>query len=577
MTAPFWEKSYAPGVRWEQRFEPKPLTDILDQAVAKYRNQPMLQFMGKRYSYAQIADLVDRAAKGLQQLGVGPGVQVGLFLPNTPFYPICFFAVLKAGGRVVNYSPLDAERELRYKVGDSETRFLVTLSLNALYPSAAKLLEGSGLQKLIVCDLQDALPLPKNWLFPLAKGKEIAKVPRDARHVSFRQLIANDGRVKAHRVVDPVEEVALLQYTGGTTGQPKGAMLTHANLTTAVQMFGAWTGSGQNALLEDGKERCLVVLPMFHIYALTAVMLRSITTGCEMVLHPRFELKAVIEDLAAKRISVFPGVPTMFTAIVNYPDIGKYDLTALKFCGSGGAPLPIEVQERFEKLTGCRLSEGWGMTETSPAGTSHPVVKNAPIRKGSCGLPLPGITIEIVDVDEPLKLLGVGERGEICIRGPNVMKGYWNKPKETEEAFLGGRFHTGDIGYIDADGYVFIVDRKKDMILSGGFNVYPRNIEEAIYEHPAVAEVTVIGIPDDYRGQSAKAFIRLKDGVKPFSFDELKEFLKDKLGRHEMPAAMEIRAQLPKTIIGKLSKKELVEEERQKYEAAKTSQHAAAG
>jgi long-chain acyl-CoA synthetase len=576
MTAPFWEKSYAPGVSWEQKFQPKPVTAIFDEAVAKFRDRPMLDFMDKKYTFGQVSALIDRAAAGFQKLGVGPGVHVGLFLPNTPFYPICFFGILKAGGRVVNYSPLDAERELRYKIDDSDTDFLVTLSLNALYPNAAKLAQGTRLKKLIVCDLQDALPFPKNWLFPIFKGKEIAKVPSDDKHVNFRQLIANDGRYTPHPIKDPVEEVALLQYTGGTTGQPKGAMLTHANLTTAVQMFDAWT-RGDKPLLTEGQERCLVVLPMFHIYALTAVMLRNIAGGCEMVLHPRFELNAVIEDLAKKKITVFPGVPTMFTAIVNHPNIGQYDLRSLKFCGSGGAPLPVEVQEKFEKLTGCRLSEGWGMTETAPAGTSHPVTKGVPIRKGSCGLPLPGITIEIVDVDDPLKVLPQGERGEICIKGPNVMKGYWKKPKDTEEAFLGGRFHTGDVGYLDTDGYVYIVDRKKDMILSGGFNVYPRNIEEAIYEHPSVAEVTVIGVPDDYRGQSAKAFIKLRDGVKPFSFDELKIFLKDKLGRHEIPAAMEIRDALPKTIIGKLSKKELVDEERKKYEARKAASPAAAG
>jgi long-chain acyl-CoA synthetase len=576
MTAPFWEKSYAPGVKWEQRFQPRPVTAILDEAVRKFRDRPMLDFMNKKLTYGEVGALVDRAAAGFQKLGVGPGVHVGLFLPNTPFYPIAFFGILKAGGIVVNYSPLDAERELRYKVEDSESDFLVTLSLNALYPTAAKLLQGSRLKKLIVCDLQDALPFPKNLLFALFKGKEIAKVPKDDRHLNYRALIDNDGRVTAHAVKDPVEEVALLQYTGGTTGQPKGAMLTHANLTTAVQMFDAWTG-GDKPLLTEGHERCLVVLPMFHIYALTAVMLRNISGGTEMVLHPRFELHAVIKDLAEKKITVFPGVPTMFTAIVNHPSIGQYDLRSLKFCGSGGAPLPVEIQEKFEKLTGCRLSEGWGMTETAPAGTSHPVFQGAPIRKGSCGLPLPGITIEIVDVDDPVKVLAQGERGEICIKGPNVMKGYWKKPKDTKEAFLGGRFHTGDVGYLDTDGYVYIVDRKKDMILSGGFNVYPRNIEEAVYEHPSVAEVTVIGIPDDYRGQSAKAFIKLKDGAKAFTFDELKDFLKDKLGRHEQPAAMEIRDALPKTIIGKLSKKELVEEERKKYEARKAASPAAAG
>jgi long-chain acyl-CoA synthetase len=276
-------------------------------------------------------------------------------------------------------------------------------------------------------------------------------------------------------------------------------------------------------------------------------------------------LKAVVEDLHKKKITVFPGVPTMYAAINNLQNLKDYDLSSLKFCGSGGAPLPVEVQDKFEQTTGCKMIEGWGMTETAPAGTQ--TLMDGERRKGSCGLPLPGLIMEIVDVEDPLKVLGVNERGEICIRGPNVMKGYWNKPEATEEAFAGGRFHTGDVGYMDEDGFIFIVDRKKDMILSGGFNVYPRNIEEAIYEHPSVEECTVVGVPDEYRGQSAKAFIKLKPGASAISFDELKDFLKDKLGKHEMPAAMEIREALPKTLIGKLSKKELVEEEKKKYEA----------
>ena len=566
MTAPFWEKSYPAGVTWAQNFQAKPIWTLLDDAVARFATSPCLDFMGKGYSYAAVSDLVDRAAKGFQQLGVGPGVHVGLFLPNTPHYVICFFAILKAGGRVVNYSPLDAERELRYKIEDSQTDIMVTLDLKALYPNIGKMLGTTRLKKVVVCRLPDVLPFPKNLLFPLAKGKEIAQVPKDDKHVRFADLVANDGRYTPHPVKDPAEEVAILQYTGGTTGQPKGAMLTHGNITATVHMYGAWTEKNDALQLEDGKERVLMVLPMFHIYGLSAVLLRMLTIGAQFFLHPRFELKAVIEDLHKKKISIFPGVPTMYAAIVNLANLKDYDLSSLKFCASGGAPLPVEVQDKFEHVTGHKMIEGWGMTETSPAGTQ--TIYGGKRKRGSCGLPLPGVMIEIVDVDDPLKLKGVNETGEICITGPNVMKGYWNKPEATAEAFAGGRFHTGDVGYLDEEGYVFIVDRKKDMILSGGFNVYPRNIEEAIYEHPSVEECTVIGIPDQYRGQSAKAFIKLKPDAKAFTFDELKTFLKDKLGKHEMPAAMDIRDALPKTLIGKLSKKELVEEEKKKAAAA---------
>ena len=568
-----WERYYPPGVTWNDALAPRALTDLFDEAVRTYGDKPFLDFMDKRLTFAQVGAMVDRAAAGFQKLGVGPGVHVGLFLPNTPHYPIAFFGVLKAGGRVVNYSPLDAERELRHKIEDSETRILVTLDLNALYPKAAELLRATSLQKLVVGRLSEVLPFPKNLLFPLVKKKEIAAVPRDAQHLRFAELLANDGRYTPHPVKDPADEVAVLQYTGGTTGVPKGAMLTHGNLSVAVQMYDLWTG-GQYPVLEPGKERVLAVLPMFHIYALTTILLRAVSGGSEVILHPRFELEAVMKDLVKKKPTVFPGVPTMYMAIINHPDVTKHDLRHLKFCASGGAPLPVEVQEKFESLTGCKLLEGWGMTETAPAGTSNPASPNAPRRKGSCGLPLPGVSIEIVDVDDPLKVLPQGQTGEICIRGPNVMKGYWKKPEATQEAFAGGRFHTGDVGYMDEDGFVFIVDRKKDMILSGGFNVYPRTIEDAVYEHPAVAEVTVIGVPDDYRGQSAKAFIKLRDGAQPFTFDELKAFLTDKLGKHEMPGAMEIRDALPKTVIGKLSKKELVQEELQKYQAAKAGQAA---
>lgn len=310
----------------------------------------------------------------------------------------------------------------------------------------------------------------------------------------------------------------------------------------------------------------LAVLPLFHIYALTVNMNFGLAGGAEIILHPRFALDAVMKDLDKKKPTIFPGVPTMYMAIASHPDIKDYDLSSLKFCASGGAPLPVEVQEKFENVTGCTLLEGWGMTETSPSGTSTPVTgKYVP---GAAGVPVPGCEIRIVDVDDRAKEMPTGEIGEITIKGPNVMKGYWNKPEATADAFVNGFFLTGDTGYFDEDGYMHIVDRTKDMITSGGFNVYPRIIEEAIFEHPSVEEVTVIGIPDEYRGEAAKAFIKLSAGSSEFSLKDLREFLGDKLGKHELPAAVDFRPELPKTLVGKLSKKELVEEERLKREAA---------
>ena len=522
--------------------------------------------MDKRITYSALDDMVDRAAKGFRELGVKEGVHVGLYLPNTPHYIVCFFGILKAGGTVVNYSPLDAERELRHKIEDSHTDFMVTLDLEVLYPKIAGMLGETRLKKIIVGCLKEVLPFPKNFLYPIVKSKEISKVPSDDRHLTFKQLLANDGRVKVAPVSNPAEQVAVLQYTGGTTGLPKGAMLTHKNLIAACQQLRAMQ-QGDDGVLVDGTEKVLAVLPLFHIYALTVIMNFGIAGGAEIILHPKFELDAVMKDLSKKKPTIFPGVPTMYMAIANHPDIKSYDLSSLKFCASGGAPLPVDVQDQFQRVTGCLLLEGWGMTETSPSGTSTPMFgKRHP---GAAGVPVPGVEIRILDVDDKSKAMPTGEIGEIAIKGPNVMKGYWNKPEATADSFIGEFFLTGDTGYFDEDGYMHIVDRTKDMITSGGFNVYPRIIEEAIFEHPSVAEVTVIGIPDDYRGEAAKAFIKLTPSGKEFTLEELREFLADKLGKHELPAALEFRPELPKTLVGKLSKKELVEEERLKYEARK--------
>lgn len=568
MTAFPWEKSYPKGIRWALDVPNKSLQDLFDESCARFAARPALNFMNKRLTYAELKNLTDSFAKGLQKLGVGPGVKVGLYLPNSPHYPIAFFGVLKAGGTVVNYSPLDAERELRHKIEDSHTDIMITLGLNALYPNIAKFAGTSRLKKIIVGDLQHFLPFPKNFLFPLVKKKDIAQWPKDGLHMSFREVLADGADYKRHPV-NPAQDIAVLQYTGGTTGVPKGAMLVHRNIVAAHKTYDVWTAGGDKPLFIPGQERILGVLPFFHIYALTVVMMIGLMGGAEIVMHPRFELDAVMKDLQDKKITIFPGVPTMYAAIINHPKIKDFDLTSIKFCNSGGAPLPVEVKERFESLSGCKLVEGWGMTETAPAGTANPLDGTG--RNGSAGLPMPGIEIQIRDIEDGAKIMALGEKGEICIAGPNVMKGYWNKPEATAQSFTDGFFHTGDIGYIDHDGYVYIVDRKKDMILSGGFNVYPRIIEEQVYLHPSVAEVTVIGIPDEYRGQSAKAFVRLRDGAAAFTLDELREFLKDKLGKHELPAALEIRDQLPKTMIGKLSKKELIEEEMQKFEARKKS------
>ena len=561
-----WTASYPPTLRWDSEIPLRPVDQILDDAVARWPDQVAIDFMGRRFSYAELAQLVARAAKGLQALGVGPGVHVGLYLANTPHYMISFFAVLKAGGVVVNYSPLDAEKVLEHKIGDSQTDVLVTLDFQALYPQMDRLLASTRLKTLVVGTLGEMTAHSAAVTQQLRGAGQLSEVAFDARHVAFANLIDNDGAYTRHDIGDPRDALAVLQYTGGTTGLPKGAMLTHGNLSAANQQY--WLTSTQGgANLQEGAERFLCVLPPFHIYALSVNMLLGVRLGAMQILHTRFEPEPILKDLAAKKVTVFPGVPTMYTAINHFPGVEQFDLRALKYCGSGGAPLPVEVHQRFMQLTGCSLSEGWGMTETSPSGTFSPVT--GPQRVGSCGLPMPGITIRFVQLDNPDAYVAPGERGEIVIRGPNVMKGYWGNAAATAEAFnLDGYMRTGDVGLMDAEGYIHIVDRTKDMLLCSGFNVYPRTIEEAIYAHPSVAEVCVIGIPDEYRGQSPKAFIALKAGASAFTLDELKAFLKDRIGKHEMVGAMEIRDTLPKTPVGKLSKKTLVDEEAAARKAA---------
>lgn len=563
-----WIKSYPDGVRWDAELPLMPVQQLLDEAVRRWPDKPAIEFMGRTLAYREFGELVARAARGFQQIGVGPGVHVGLYLPNTPHYAIAFFGVLKAGGTVVNYSPLDAERVLAHKIEDSETDILVTLDLAVLYPQIARLLGSSRLKKLVIGNLADYAAQPAGVRAHLQAAGQLATVDSDECHLGFEHLLDNDGAYEAHALGDLRQAIVVLQYTGGTTGLPKGAMLTHANLSAACAQYIATT-QGHPRVLTEGDERMLVVLPLFHIYALTVNLLFGVRLGALMVLHTRFDLDAVIRDLVDKRISVFAGVPTMYTAIVNHPKVQAGGLRSLQFCGSGGAPLPVEVAQRFFELTGCQLNEGWGMTETSPTGTFTPV--HGLRKAGSCGMPLPRIELRFESLTDPDHEAAPGEPGELCIRGPNVMKGYWKNEAATAKAMTkDGFFRSGDVAKMDADGFVFIVDRTKDMLLCGGYNVYPRVIEEAIYEHPSVEEVCVIGIPDEYRGQSPKAFVKLKQGAAPFSLDELTAFLRDRIGKHEMVRALELRAELPKTAVGKLSKKDLVDEETRTREAAKT-------
>lgn len=536
------EQFYPEGVHWDDPIARGTLPDLLSQAAADYGARPAIEFRDRPISYAELEARVEVAASAYLRAGLGRNTTVALFLGNTPDHPINFFGALKAGARLVHLSPLDGEIALSHKLADSGARVLVTSNLQALLPTALKFLDKGLLDRVIVCEDDD-------WG---KVGTPQAPLPDNAAVITWRQFV--DGAVKPpHWPAVDVDDVALLQYTGGTTGLPKGAMLSHGNLTASVSIYDIWGRPARQQ--RNAIERVICVLPLFHIYALTVVLLSSLRRGNLISLHQRFDVEAIMRDIEVKRATAFPGVPTMWIAIAALPDLDKRDLSSLVSVGSGGAPLPVEVARILERRVGMKLKSGWGMTETCSPGTAHP--QEGPDKPGSIGLMLPGIELDVVALDDPKKVLPPGEVGEIRIRGPNVTKGYWNKPQETAEAFVGDRFLTGDIGYMDGDGYFYLVDRKKDMIISGGFNVYPQMIEQAIYTHPAVHEVIVIGIPDDYRGEAAKAFIKLREGEKPFTLDELRAFLTGKLGKHELPAALEFVKELPRTPVGKLSRHEL--------------------
>ncbi len=548
-----WERSYPPGVRWDAPIGQTTLPKLLDDAVAAYGDKPAIEYRDRHISYAEIGRQADAMASALLASGIGADEALAIYLPNTPYHPFAFFGGAKAGIRLVHLSPLDAERELSHKLRDSGARILVTTNLATMLTMALKLLDGGHLDRVIVGE--DAV-----WGASLAP---VMPIPSRPDVISF-EAFTRDANPPPQWPSVTAEDIALLQYTGGTTGTPKGAILTHGNLTAAVAMYEAWFSPQLNT--RPGEQKVICVLPLFHIYALTTILLRQIKNGNEILLRLRFDPETTLRDIETKRATAFPGVPTMWIALANYPDLEKRDFSSLIHCSSGAAPLPIEVAERFRRLTGQRLLGGWGMTETSPAGTNLPL--QGPPKPGSIGIPMPGVELDIVSLDESRTVLGVKEIGELRIRGQNVSRGYWNKPKETAEAFTDNGFLTGDIGYMDEDGYFFIVDRRKDMIISGGFNVYPQVIEQAVYEHPQVEEAAAVGIPDPYRGEAAKVFVKLKAGAPGFSLDELQAFLADKLGKHEMPAALEIRDALPRTSVGKLSKVELREAERSRTERA---------
>jgi long-chain acyl-CoA synthetase len=558
-----WLAHYPKGVNWHQQIAPAPLYQLLERAADRHPARICTNFLGRTITYGEMSRLVDRAAAGLAAIGVTKGTKVGLFLPNSPTFIVFYYATLKAGGTVVNYNPLYTLDELTFQVKDSDTDIMVTLDLKVLFDKVEALMAAGTLKRAIVASFPALLPTAKSILFRLFKSKELASVKASkvaGSIIGEDSILANDGTFNAP-AIDPTEDVAVLQYTGGTTGTPKGAMLTHAAAYTNVLQTASWAPD-----LKEADERVLGVLPFFHVFAMTVVMNFAIAKAAEILIMPRFVLDDALKLIDKGKPTVMPGVPTMFNAIMHHPKLKSFDLSSLKFCLSGGAALPLEIKQGFERLTGCNLVEGYGLSEASPVVTANPL--EGPVKPGSIGQPIPQTIVSLRALDDPTKEVPLGEKGEVCIKGPQVMKGYWKKPRETADQFVGDYLRTGDVAIMDEEGFLFIVDRIKDLIICSGYNVYPRRIEEALYDHPAVEEVTVIGIPDEYRGEAPKAFVKLKAGASATTADLMKH-LEPKLSRIELPAQIEIRDALPKTMIGKLSKKELVAEEKAKLDKAK--------
>lgn len=532
-----WDAIYPGGGErsaWDVTLPRTTLPDLLARTVSQHPDRPAIEFGGVITTYAELDTSVTDGAARLAGAGVGRGEVLGLLAGNTPAQPMALFAALTIGAIVAQLSPMDPPLALGRKLADVGARRLITTDAPPILAAAAALLEAGTVDTVYV----------------------VGVVPAELHGLGF---IPWDSlpRGTLPAAGPAVDDVALLQFTGGTTGQPKAAMLTHGNLTAAVSAYNAFGRACDRAFAPT--DRVMAVLPLFHIYALTAVLLRTIAYGAVILLRPRFDPAVALDDIEAG-CTHFYGVPTMWIAMVNHPGSFGRDWSRLRIASSGGAALPAEIGAKVTAMSGLVLGGGWGMTETSPAGTN--LLPDCPAAPGLIGVPLPGVDIEVVSLDDPSRVLPAGETGELRIRGPNVMVGYWGHDAETRAAFCGDWFLTGDIGLMAPDGQFTLVDRKKEMLISGGFNVYPRVIEDAIHEHPDVREAAVIGVPDPYRGQAAKAFVSLRAGAAPLTLEALRDFLGHRLGRHELPAALEVRDTLPHTAVGKLAKLELKNEDR---------------
>jgi long-chain acyl-CoA synthetase len=553
-----WIDHYPEGITWDVPINDTPVHEQVLAACARTPNADALDFLGGKTKFGALAKAIDAFAGALQtQFGIKKGSRVALLLPNTPFYVVAYYAVLRTGGTVVNCNPLYTVHELTHIVANSGAEVIVTLDLKQLFEKAEALVQAGHGKAVIACHFPDALPGIKKLLYTLLKGKDLTKVGQSpiADKVTHYADLIERKLTPTPVAIDRKNDVAVQQYTGGTTGTPKGAMLSHANIAANMSQIDAW-GCG----IFYPPSRVVAVLPFFHIFAMTVCMNVPLCNGSQVVMLPRFELKAFLDMLTRTGANILPAVPTLIAALAKAGDKAKPHLESLEVVISGGAALPQETRNKFAKVSKALLAEGYGLTEASPVVCCSAL--RVPSKHMSIGQPVPDTDIRFVDI-ETNTVAPLGERGELQVKGPQVMLGYYGNEQATRDAFMDGWLRTGDVGYLDSDGYVFLVDRIKDLIICSGFNVYPRTIEEALSEHPAVDENNVIGVPDEYRGEAPVAFVKLKEG-QTATEAELKKFLAEKINKIEMPREIIFKDALPKTLIGKLSKKELREEYKQR-------------
>ncbi len=545
-----WLKFYEPGVPATMTYPDEPLYHFLDDAVEKYPNRPALYFFDERISYRTLGHLVNRFANALIALGLQKGERVAVHLPNCPQFVIAYYATLHAGGVVAATSPLYTEAELERQLNDCGASVVVTLS--STYERVKHVQPKTKVRTVICTNIKDFFPSHLKVLFTMFREqKEGHRANVRAGDPQMEKLLLHHADTPPRVDVKP-DDLALLQYTGGTTGLPKAAMLSHRTLVTNVLQTAHW-----NTLAEPGKEIFVCVLPFFHLYGQQIIMNQAIYLGSSLILFPRYDRKAVLKAIDHYKPTIFPGVSTLYINLMEDPHLGEHNLRSLKACLSGAMALPQEVQEKFEAISGARMVEGYGMTETGPLTHVNPIHGTRKI--GSIGIPVADTDAKIISIEDGETEMPVGQTGEICVKGPQLMQGYWNKPDETAKMIRNGWLHTGDIGKMDEDAFFFVVDRMKDMIIVGGFKIFPRDVEEVLYAHPKIKEAALVGIKDAYHGELPKAFIVLKDG-ETATADEIAAYCRAQLAPYKVPKQIEFRTELPKSLVGKILKRKLVEE-----------------